>query len=340
MHNGPDSSDPSTPTTLASFWETHKNEALHYSVSRLGPADIGGLPAQGLLYIGDQPMSEEWIKERYGGGTFIARVYTLADNWESSFDFEIPGEPKAVYPFRFFHSDAGEPVEIPGMPPEVPEEDPGAPEQVSEADMEKAAFQQALQNLLAGFGQMISIVRSQKSRSICGDCASGEEDEDEPRSAIPVAPYDIAETVFGEQAEAKELETQRHSLSLGMSIGAALTAAGVNAMSQDFLWLTRRMVKSFGRTLNSRRSKFQPCMAQTHVPRGGIVFEEPSVPPPPNSPESVKENDPQRAVDIKKKLESLKEQAAEHGDIDDIFAHFEELFGQFYPGFKESQDKK
>jgi len=337
MHNGPDSREtPSAPSTLASFWETHKPGALHYSVARLGPETIDGCPARGLLYIGGDPVSEEQIEEKYGGGKYVARVNKLVDSWESAFEFEISGDPKPVYPFRFYSHEADA---VPGDPLHFESQEP---KDEVQSDPEADELRRAVAQLVPGVITILnSIISNRQTPCTCDASDNESEEAQEPR--VSADPYDATERLFAEQADAKDLETYHHSLSLGMSIGAALTAAGVSAMSHDLFWLVNRMARSFGQALKSKHANFPPYMAQMRRrPAPAVewqtIFPEPSVPNPPPPP-SDEQKPPvsifgQEAGNFEKELRGLRDKVKNnkesHEDVVNIFDHFEELFGDYF----------
>lgn len=229
-----------TPTSLEEFWEAHKQDAMAYSVSRINPNFFGfGIPSV-ILYLGFDPISKTTVEEKFGGGTYAARVNKQDGGWDTRYEFMIPGDPKPA----FAASPSQEPPES-GVVFEEP--------RVVVPEQEESALQDAVEQLIP---HLVTILRS-----IVDGRGSAEEeceDDEEPMPyAAPAIPEPFEYELLRKEAESREKETQQRSMRLGMSVGAALTAAGINAIAGDLIWHFARNIgiigKSFGKTINRTR---------------------------------------------------------------------------------------
>ena len=231
-------------------------------------------------------------------------------------------------------------------------------------------LQDAMRKLVESAQYLLGYILEKRAKHTCGDCASDAEpaniaygaafyDENGQGSSsmgeyIPTGEY----IPIGEPAAERTQEEFNHSFSLGMSVGAALTAAGVHAMGQDMRWLFGGLAEKLGGSLRSAFSKrslpssvMRMARPVRPIPRPPTNGPYDSYIPAPESwgtfcrgsaqetpgPSVVTPNMASDQNEFMKKVMDLKEQVEagteKHEDIADIFKNFEDLFGEYFPGF-------
>jgi hypothetical protein len=174
---------------------------------------------------------------------------------------------------------------------------------------------------------------------------------------IPTSHYDVQETLFGERAAEKRHEAGRHGFSMGLGLGSAVATMGVNALIQELIWGVGEMSADLGGVVRSafgrrpvqagglrvvrhpRRIKWPPMptsgdydVMRMPTPESWGSFCRGSAPeasmseasdPAPDQNEFMR-----KLMDLGEKIKSGTEQ---HEEVADVFKHFEELFGEFFP---------
>ena len=264
-----------------------------------------------------------------------------------------------------------------GPPPPDAEEASGGVADSSEPvvdlpDQGNVELQDAMQKLVESAQYLFSYIMEKRAQHACGDCDSGEEpaniaygaafyDENgqgcgsmgeyfTPTGRVPM--YEDLGPLrarFGERSADKQRNAAQHGFSIGLSLGSAITAAGVNALGQDVLWLLGGVAEKMGGGLRNafgRRSNLANIMRM--VPRpptsGDLdVTRMPTQEPwgsfcraaAPETPgPAVATPGPAPEDEFMKKVMDLKEQVEagteKHEDVADIFKHFEEIFGDVF----------
>lgn len=267
--------------------------------------------------------------------------------------------------------------------PQDAEEAPGGVNNNSEPvvdlpDQGNMELQDAMQKLVESAQYLLGYILEKRNQHSCDDRASEEEPaniaygaafyDENGQGCGSMGEYAPAEpgpfyNPFGEQAKSNQRDSAKRGFGLGMSMGAALTAAGVNALGQDMLWLLEQFATTMGSGLRSAFGSKRPPQVMRMARPMRSVFRWPGFPtsgdsdvtrmptqeswgsfcrgsaPETSGPTAAAPGaipDPndfmKKVVDLREKVKAGTEQ---HEEIADVFKHFEELFGDFFPGFEK-----
>lgn len=238
-----------------------------------------------------------------------------------------------------------------GQPPPDAEEASGGVADSSEPvvdppDQGNVELQDAMRNLVESAQYLLGYIidkRSQGSDAEPANIAYGAVFYDDSGQGCgsmgEYAPVDI------HVAETKKQDQTSRGFGLGMSLGAAITAAGVNALSRDMLWLLGGFAEKMGGSLRSAFGSKHPSWPIPRPPTSGdfdvtrMPTQEPwgsfvRVAAPEASDPGVAASGPTPEAEFMKKVSDLKEKVESgtenHEDVVDIFKHFEELFGDVF----------
>jgi hypothetical protein len=245
---------------------------------------------------------------------------------------------------------------------------------VDPPDQELPNLQRAMKELVESAQYLLGYILEKRSERSCDDGSEDEscnlaygfpfesEGKEDPQPYVPVGsgsfynPFGASDLFFSEQAKAKRQESAKRGFGLGMSMGAAITAAGVNALGQDMLWLLEQFATTMGSGLRNAFGSKRPAQVMRmarpawSIPRPPASvtrmpiseswgsFCRGSAPETPGPSAAVPNAAPdpnefmKKVVDLREKVKAGTEQ---HEEVADIFKHFEELFGDFFPGFEK-----
>jgi len=236
MHNGPEKTQnpphehEEAPLTLDAFYSALAGEALVYSVSRLEPAiiptDDGDMPVRGLLYTGEAYLTKESIEAQFGGGVYEIRACTLQQDWERKITLEVEGDPKPTHDqyFEFLKDKA---VKHAGEGGAFPM---GGASRVSRESSSSGPDTVMLQELISSIMQVLPPMLQKKAE----DLRSGG-DSSSPFDGAPAdirMPRDVALKLM-KHLYAPEKPKTRSQFRLGLGLGAALSAIGVETLLED-----------------------------------------------------------------------------------------------------------
>lgn len=238
-----------------------------------------------------------------------------------------------------------------GPPPPDAEETSGgvadSPEPVIDLpDQGNVELQNAMRNLVESAQYLLGYIVDKRSQgadaepaNIAYGAAFYDENGQGCSSMGEYTPVDI------HVAETKKQDPANHSFGLGMSLGAAIAAAGVNALGQDMLWLLGGFAEKMGGSLRSAFGSKHPACSIPRPPTSGdfdvtrmptqepwgsfVRVSAPGVPGPAAvTPGPISEAEFMKKVtDLKEKVEAGTEK---HEDVADIFNNFEDLFGDVF----------
>lgn len=200
-----------TNETIEEFYEKYKDARI-YSLSRYVLFPAAKHPLPSLVDLSEDQDSWAQIAERYGGGDYILRAM-LEEGWTSDEDS-----------FKF---------SIPGEPkPRYVDQKPGARDRYQE---ELSLFMQAALNLAEAFAEI-----------------SKEKGKDDDDSGPMMPAYAPRVKAFPRLPFAQPAKGYSNcSFRLGMGMGAALSAMGMAALSED-------LTAMLGETFSGVLGKFKP----------------------------------------------------------------------------------
>lgn len=243
-----------------------------------------------------------------------------------------------------------------GSPPPDAEEASGGVADSSEPvvdppDIDQENLQIAMRKLVEGAQYLLGYIVDKRSQgadaepaNIAYGAAFYDENGQGCSSMGEYTPYEDLERIRAKSDQNKR-DDARRGFGLGMSLGAAITAAGVNALGQDMLWLLGGFAEKMGGSLRSAFGSKHPACSILRPPTSGdfdvtrmptqepwgsfVRVSAPGVPGP-----SIATPGPISEAEFMKKVTDLKEKVEagteKHEDIADIFKNFEELFGDMF----------